>query len=116
MMSNVTVSPLLPSSQAVYPPASSTTATTTLLLPQHWPSAAAALVLLVTLLAAHVFKPDPLSEIPLVGTGSAAERRRQYVSGRATELYIEGYQKVRPRRNQSRKPKAAFSPSSVYGD
>ncbi|KAI9903486.1 hypothetical protein N3K66_000015 [Trichothecium roseum] len=95
MMSNMTVSPLLPSSQAVYPPTPSTTATTTLLLPQHWPSAAAALVLLVTLLAAHVFKPDPLSEIPLVGTGSAAERRRQYVSGKATELYIEGYQKFK---------------------
>ncbi|KXJ94825.1 cytochrome P450 [Microdochium bolleyi] len=64
-------------------------------LVERWPYAASATAALVAgLLAQYLLKPDPLAGIPIVGKGGVHQRRKFFMSGRARELYFEGYQKV----------------------
>lgn len=63
--------------------------------PQHWPAAAASVVFVtVVLLAQYLFKIDHLANVPFVGEGGEAARRQQFATGKATELYKEGYRKA----------------------
>jgi hypothetical protein len=63
----------------------------------HWPVAVTSIVLgLTTWLLQVYFHKDVLAEIPMIGTGSKEDRRKQYMSpGGAWNLYKEGYKKVK---------------------
>lgn len=62
---------------------------------ERWPYAASATAALVAgLLVQYLLKSDPLAEFPLVGKGGVHARRKAFVSGKAKDLYIEGYRKV----------------------
>lgn len=62
---------------------------------ERWPYAASATAALVAgLLVQYLLKSDPLAEFPVVGKGGVHARRKNFVSGKARDLYMDGYHKV----------------------
>ena len=59
--------------------------------------ATAVLVSLLAILIQRVFTKDPLSSIPFAGLalGGEEKRRKAYLEG-AGNIYLDGYEKVRP--------------------
>lgn len=70
----------------------------------RWPCAATtAVVLLTGFVLRRLLAPDTLAGIPIVGEGSAEQRRKFFISGRSKELYYEGKKKVQ-HKNGVREP------------
>ncbi|KAL2760205.1 hypothetical protein ACRALDRAFT_2038897 [Sodiomyces alcalophilus JCM 7366] len=62
----------------------------------HWPAVAVSIITVsVALVLQWLLRADPLATVPVVGEGNKASRRKQFVSGRASALYSEGYRKFR---------------------
>ncbi|KAK2016757.1 cytochrome P450 [Colletotrichum eremochloae] len=79
-----------------------TTLESTLLIEaaNRWPVAATALLAFAfAFIVQSVFKPDPLSQIPIVGAeyGGQESRRKKFVDGGAKNLYLDGYKKFKER-------------------
>ncbi|KAK1976984.1 cytochrome P450 [Colletotrichum cereale] len=63
---------------------------------QHWPAAAASLVFVVfALLAQRWLAADPLADVPVVGKGGKWARRRDFLQGKAEQLYMDGYRQFK---------------------
>lgn len=62
---------------------------------ERWPYAASATAALVAgLVVQYLLKSDPLAEFPVVGKGGVHSRRKTFVSGKAKDLYMDGYHKL----------------------
>ncbi|OLN86218.1 Ent-kaurene oxidase 7 [Colletotrichum chlorophyti] len=63
---------------------------------QHWPAATAGFIFLAfAWLAQSWFKVDPLAHVPVAGKGGPWARRKQFLQGKATQLYIDGYRQFK---------------------
>ncbi|EFQ30219.1 cytochrome P450 [Colletotrichum graminicola] len=63
---------------------------------QHLPTAAAGLVFVVfALIVQRLLFADPLANVPYTGEGKRSERRKQFMQGKARQLYIDGYRKFK---------------------
>ncbi|KAK1969994.1 cytochrome P450 [Colletotrichum sublineola] len=63
----------------------------------NWPKAASSLALLVLVILGLQtwLRANPLINVPVVGTGPRWSRRKQFLQGKASQLYIQGYRQFK---------------------
>ncbi|KAE9569729.1 hypothetical protein CGMCC3_g14075 [Colletotrichum fructicola] len=58
----------------------------------YWASTLAGVVFVAFLLFSHSwFKPNPLANVPIVGRGSRWARRKHFMQGNATQMFLDAY-------------------------